>query len=398
MVEEKAYIVVGLGFGDEGKGLTTDFLCLKNPDSVVIRYNGGHQAGHCVVTGDGKSHIFSNLGSGTFRGIPTFWSNYCTVAPTFLIEELGILRLEPLLYIDLRCPVTTHYDILFNRCKEITSGNNRKGSCGVGYGATVDREQEGLSFTFADLLVGKTVVQKLNDLRRYYRKMINLDTGFDFDDLDHEFEDEQFMAAIENIRQKVSHGTIVPISEEDFFKSIASKTLIFEGAQGIMLDKDFGTKPHVTKSNTTSSNALTLLNRNKISHKPVIVYVSRAYQTRHGAGPFPEQHPNFSLHYENVKETNKANAYQGDFKVNFLNIDDLNNAISYDGEISIGLEKRLMITCIDHFPDNIIGVLKSGNLTKIRYDEVPLMLYSTFTETTFSFSNCAENLLHDLEH
>jgi adenylosuccinate synthase len=398
MVDHKIYIVVGLGFGDEGKGLTTDFFCLQHPNSIVIRFNGGHQAGHCVVTGDGRSHIFSNFGSGSLRGIPTFWSSYCTVAPAFLVEEWGMLAQEPTLYIDLKCPITTHYDVLFNRCLEITLGDGRKGSCGVGFGATVDREADGLSFTFGDLLLEETVKQKLKGIRKYYRKMVNLETGFDFDELDHGFEDEQFFFSLLQIRKKIAQGAIVPVNEADFFKMMVSKTLIFEGAQGVMLDKDFGVSPHVTKSHTTSLNAMALLRRNHITSKPVIVYVSRCYQTRHGAGPFPEKHPAFSLHSQNVSETNKTNTYQGDFKANFLNIDDLNTALTYDGEIAKGLEKRLMLTCLDHFPDYMMWVIKSGKLTNIRYDEIPSMLSCTFTKTYFSFSNCAENLISDSGH
>lgn len=193
MVNKIAYIVVGLGYGDEGKGLTTDYLCLNNSKPIVIRFNGGHQAGHCVVTKDGKKHIFSNLGSGTLRNVPTYWSSYCTFAPVFFTQEFDILDINCKIYIDKYCPITTHYDILYNRSKEITLGNNRNGSCGVGFGATMDREMQSVSLLFHDLFDSEENLQaKLQEIKKFYRFKINANTAFNFDDFDHFREDNNF--------------------------------------------------------------------------------------------------------------------------------------------------------------------------------------------------------------
>src|SRR6187402_1559457 len=102
---ENAFVVIGLGYGDEGKGLTTDYLCKEYKNSIVIRFNGGQQAGHCVVMNDGRQHIFSNLGSGTFRNVPTYWSKYCTFSPGFFLEEFNEIDFNTHFYIDLQCPV-----------------------------------------------------------------------------------------------------------------------------------------------------------------------------------------------------------------------------------------------------------------------------------------------------
>jgi len=90
-MRKKACIVVGLGYGDEGKGLTTDFLCGQSKFPLVIRFNGGHQAGHTVVTKDGVRHVFSSFGAGTLRNAPTYWSRYCTFSPAYLLYELESL-------------------------------------------------------------------------------------------------------------------------------------------------------------------------------------------------------------------------------------------------------------------------------------------------------------------
>ncbi|MDX1905264.1 MAG: adenylosuccinate synthetase, partial [Thermonemataceae bacterium] len=132
MHKKKASIVIGLGFGDEGKGLTTHFLSLQSPNSLVIRFNGGQQAGHTVRTKQGKNHIFSNFGAGTFSQIPTYWSQFCTFSPSSLLKEYEMLQQQiqhlPILWVDKLCPVTTHYDILFNRLSEQYRGLQKHGS------------------------------------------------------------------------------------------------------------------------------------------------------------------------------------------------------------------------------------------------------------------------------
>jgi adenylosuccinate synthase len=83
--------VIGLGFGDEGKGMFTDYLCSQLPDAMVVRFSGGHQAGHTVEYKN-KRHVFANFGSGSLRGNPTYWSKHCTVEPLGLFNELDILN------------------------------------------------------------------------------------------------------------------------------------------------------------------------------------------------------------------------------------------------------------------------------------------------------------------
>ena len=136
-------VVLGLGFGDEGKGLVTDYLCPQHDDTLVVRFSGGHQSGHTVVSKDGKKHTFAQFGSGTLRGVPTFWSKECTIHPAGMIKEYEALKklgVDPVIFIDPLAPLTTFYDVFYNKALEI-SRKKAHGSCGVGFGATIERHE-----------------------------------------------------------------------------------------------------------------------------------------------------------------------------------------------------------------------------------------------------------------
>jgi adenylosuccinate synthase len=258
----KASIVIGMGYGDEGKGLTTDFLCSSATGSLVIRFNGGHQAGHTVVMKDGMKHIFSNFGAGTLRNIPTFWSRYCTFSPAYLLYELDTLPVLPRLYLDWHCPVTTHYDVLYNRKLE---ERRNLGSCGVGFGATIDRHfVEKVQFFAGELLSPKIYKEKLKEIRKYYKRKFNEETALQFSSFKHDEEDEKFYQDVDELQSLIGKRIISFTNEQEIFSSKEWTNYVFEGAQGILLDQQFGFKPYITKSNTTTKNALTLLKKNTI--------------------------------------------------------------------------------------------------------------------------------------
>ena len=390
MVKKNAYIVLGLGYGDEGKGLTTDFLCSKYENAIVIRFNGGHQAGHTVVHKN-YSHIFSSFGSGTLRNRPTYWSKYCTFSPFYFIEELEILPIKPIIFIDKKCPITTHYDILFNRSLEITRGSENLGSCGVGFGATVDREKDGLNFHFSDIYYDEKIDEKLSKIKYYYRKKINIETAFDFDSFSHDEEDRIFKDNIKKIRE-ITNQIIFASSEQDIFSNNSWNTYIFEGAQGILLDKKFGNKPYITKSNATSKNALKILSRQSdIVFNTEIYYVTRAYHTRHGNGPFREKEAGFSLKNKET-ETNQFNLYQKEFRTSFLDFNLVNYSINCDLNYSKNICKNLMITCLDQIDHMKINVYENNVLKQINYLEFKDFIHCRFKTVKYSFSNCSDNL------
>ncbi|MDD4697648.1 MAG: adenylosuccinate synthetase [Fermentimonas sp.] len=393
MVEKKALIIVGLGFGDEGKGLATDYLCLHNPDSIVVKYNGGHQSAHHVITKEGKNHIFSQFGAGSFRNIPTYRSKYCTFEPMSFINELKTLGSSPTLYIDEECPVTTYFDILFNQLKDISNTEVRIGSTGTGYRTTIERQKHlAEKLTFKNLFIYSDFENKLERIQEYYRTRTNLETCFIFDSFNHEAELEKYYIAVEEIKKLILNNNIVMVKEEDIFLSDVWKTYIFEGSQGILLDQNYGTKPHITLSNTTSQNAQDMIKRyNEVDFSKTIYYVTRAYQTRHGHGPFREKSHNFIL-INNCNESNQINEFQGVFKTNFLDIDQLNYALECDNIYSNGVDKNLLITCLDHFTSEIIKVFEHNNEVDMHYTKIPTRLNCKFKNVIYSFNGCAEFL------
>lgn len=387
---KNSLIVVGLGYGDEGKGITTDFLCKKYPNSIVIRYNGGHQAGHTVYKTLDDYHVFSSFGSGTLQGVPTYWSSYCTFSPIHFLDELISLNENPKIFIDNHCPVTTHYDVLYNRALESSLGLNRNGSCGVGFGATIERERsKKISLKFSDLLNSEKLIKKrLDQIRKYYRFKVNIETNYNFDSFDNDNEDKIFLNSIKQIKSLL--GKIIhPVNEDHIFQNNKWDTFIFEGAQGILLDQKYGKTPNITKSNTTSQNALEILKRQNIFSNIEIYYVTRAYHTRHGAGPFREQG---SLKLSNKKtETNQYNPFQQNFKISYLDIDLVNYALECDNVHSSNINKNLVITCVDQIKGGFIRYFLANELNKTYYNELPLLLNCSFKRIFFSSSVFSAN-------
>ena len=141
--EHQAVIVVGLGFGDCGKGTLTDALVRRHDADLVVRHNGGAQAAHAVVLADGRSHVFHQFGSGTFiPGVGTFLSRHMLVNPLTLfweeqeLREVGVTDAFERLVLDRNALVTTPFHMAANRLREYARGEGRHGSCGLGIGET----------------------------------------------------------------------------------------------------------------------------------------------------------------------------------------------------------------------------------------------------------------------
>ena len=316
--------VIGAGFGDEGKGMFTDYLCQHAEHPLVIRFSGGQQAGHTVVH-NGIRHVFSNFCSGTLQGVPSYFAKFCTVDPVGIINELDLLLekgVEPLLYIDAECPVTTPYDIRYNR------QNHPHGSCGVGVGATLNREEHFYSLTFADLFYPWVLETRLKLIQDFYRE----------DTTDVDVEDFLYCCSV-LIRSpwvRISRG--LPPGEFSEY--------IYEGSQGLLLDQHYGFFPYVTRADTGTINILSLCGNNELE----IYLITRAYQTRHGDGPMTNEGLPHNIG-QNPLETNVHNRFQGEFRRSLLDLSLLEYAIQRDPFILSASDKRLVITCLDHIRD-----------------------------------------------
>ncbi|NUT91212.1 MAG: adenylosuccinate synthetase [Saccharothrix sp.] len=310
-------IVVGLGFGDEGKGAVVDALCAAAPVTAVVRFNGGAQAAHNVVA-DGKHHTFSQYGSGTLAGVPTHLSRHVLVEPLALATEtrelttLGVPDPLTLLTVHEDALLTTPLHIAANRAREDARGDNRHGSCGKGIGETVwyslltghapgdtvEHQQvlgtPGEAPTVGDCRNPTVLRRKLDALARFYEPLIG--TGTQVDDLIHLY---------------TAFADAVRIVTDDHLNHLADTgRLVFEGAQGVLLDETHGFHPHTTWSTTTPRNARTLL-----AGRPArVIGVTRTYHTRHGAGPFPTE-DNTLPHQE---RHNGTGTYQGGWRTGHL--------------------------------------------------------------------------------
>ena len=326
----KTSIVLGLQYGDEGKGLTTSFLSKKN--DLVVRFNGGHQAGHTVVK-DGYRHVFSNFGSGTLNGAHTYLSQYCTFYPkSFYNERQALLNVgfDPVHYIHPMAMVTTPFDIGFNRA---TESANRHGSVGVGFGATIARNETPFKLYAIDLTYRPLLIHKLQQIAGHYKIG---DPGKEI---------SSFVEYVDKI--------ILNICTLDKIKDGYSH-IIFEGAQGIMLDMDFGYFPNVTRSHTTSKNAMQIIQDCNLPH-PQVYYAMRSYLTRHGNGFMPNESGGVSFE----DKTNVSHAYQGEFRQGYHSIEQLRYALNCDAAYS-GYDhrcKNLIISCLDQTKGMVLADL-----------------------------------------
>jgi len=371
---KRAYVVLGTLFGDEGKGMQINELCKNLVLPLVVRFNGGHQAGHTVVLENGTRHVFSNFGSGTFQNAPTFWSKYCTVSPVGIKREGNVLRklgYEPKLYLDANAMITTPFDILQNRRLE---EDNNHGSVGVGFGTTIQRNEDNYHLYVRDLLFPKIRNEKLKLIYSNYYKF-NFDPKQPHQNQTTRRLYDEFLQACDELVDKYS---IV-----DGLYGLYDHTLVFEGAQGIMLDKDYGFFPHVTRSSTTSKNALEILKELPFEYTTYTYYMTRAYQNRHGNGYMTNIGLNTDYIKENPNETNVM-GYQGEFRKTVLDLDMLKYAISCDGYHNTHTRRSMVITCLDQVPEDIPVTINDKLSTK-KYFEI-----GRFCEIENVFGNYAD--------
>lgn len=349
-------VVIGANFGDEGKGLITDYLAANSKEGIVIRFNGGAQAGHTVVTPDGMRHVFGHFGAGSLAGLPTYFSSFFVVHPLLFQKEaveLKQLGFTPEVYVDPSCLVTTPYDILLNQVAELIRGTAKHGSCGVGFNETITRSlaDEAYRITVADLGEQAKLRQKLDLIKKEYLPERFLSLGIK------EIPDKyQALLDNENLPRKIisdftSFFEIVNLAELGMLNSF--ETLIFEGAQGLLLDQSYPYFPHVTRSNTGVKNVVSLLKELNLSNESLeIIYVTRAYLTRHGAGPFPGEL--LEKPYPEIEDlTNVPNPYQDSLRYGLLDLNDLQSRIRLDLKniTAINYKLSIALTCLDQISD-----------------------------------------------
>lgn len=297
-----ATIVIGLGFGDEGKGGLTDFLTRRHDAKLVVRYNGGAQAAHNVLTDDGRHHCFAQWGSGTFAGARTFLSRFMMVNPIFAasearhLESVGIANPWALLHVERDALITTPFHVAANRLQEIArraSGSGVHGSCGMGIGETmrdfVDKRDD--SVFARNLSSGRRVQWKLETVQERKRaEVMKLDLDRSRDEVARELfvlEDRDIVESVTDHYVQFARRTEI-VNETFLARELAKDGhVVFEGAQGVLLDEWWGFHPYTTWSTCTFENAEKLLASAGFTGHAERLGVLRTYHTRHGAGPMP---------------------------------------------------------------------------------------------------------------
>lgn len=347
----KTSIVVGLQYGDEGKGATVSFLSSPDKDNedysgktLVIRYNGGHQAGHTAYSWpDGEHrHIFSNFGSGTLNGAHTYWSQYCTFNPESFFREGRALKnigYHPIHILHPMSMVTTPFDIMTNRSQE---SRNKHGSVGVGIGTTMERNEKSPYKLYAvDLQLTDMMVHKLKNIAVYHNLIYP--SGYIADEI------EKFVELVKDLDLNILRLSADRVCEQ-------YNHVILEGAQGTMLDRDFGYFPNVTRGYTTCRNAMELV-KELVLDNITMFYCMRPYLTRHGYGYMPNEREYFQ--YED--DTNKDHPYQGKFRQGFHSSEQLRYALNCNRIYSGVQLEHLSLTCMEQ--TNGMILMDNGEFT-----------------------------------
>lgn len=323
-------IVVGLGFGDEAKGATVDFLAARGSYSAVVRFNGGAQAAHNVVAG-GVHHTFRQFGSGTFSQTPTYLSRHVRIDPWRLAgesEKLALLGIDNPLRLITVSPdalIVTPIHVAANRTREELRGKDNHGSCGLGIGETTWYDlaaQQGLQrgdtlygiealapITAAAVRVGDCsdpgmLKVKLAALAQFYAPLLALG--------EHRYPTIDDIAAVLGEFGR----TIAAVTDRSYLAAAAAAgPLLFEGAQGVLLDEGRGFHPHTTWSTTLPTAAQQLLAHAGQSSARVLG-VTRTYTTRHGAGPLPTE--DTALDKQLPEPHNGEGIYQGSWRTGHL--------------------------------------------------------------------------------
>ena len=333
-----AIVTIGLAYGDEGKGTTVDWLARTHGASLVVRYNGGAQAAHNVVTGD-RHHTFAQLGSASFVGVPTLLSRHVLVNPIALAAERRASGFAAP-FVEEGALVTTPLHVAANRIRETIRSGGRHGSCGMGIGETT-----------ADSLAAPSEALRIRDLPNpavTRRKLLSLrdrliatfDSPPDCLDRDVLFDPSTVDRCLEGFARFVQ---ATPIVGPEFLERAlrGPGNVIFEGAQGVLLDQDFGFQPHTTWTDITFTNAADLL-RN-FAGEVERVGITRAYLTRHGAGPFVSEDPRFDP--LSAHDHNRMGEWQGRFRSGALDLVALRYALDVIGGVD-----SLVMTNLDRLP------------------------------------------------
>ena len=309
--------VIGKNFGDEGKGFVCSRLASSLKNALIIKHNGGGQAGHTVEDPEGKwRFIHHQIGAGAEYHVPTLFADSFMPDLFQLGKEVKafteLFGFQPLLYSEKNARVTTVDDVLLNMGAELARGNNRHGSCGMGIEECVQRNDAGYGITVEEIAGWSKhdLVDRLKQIRKEYTerraKILGIYSSNPYYEMLHnETVLDNFVV---EVKENVKLLTLVDADRtwlEEF------KNLIFETGQGLLLDQDYEAfAPHLTSSKTGIHNPTIFLEKRGLPLEEAL-YVTRPYVTRHGNGPLPCEVKRSELSGVGEDLTNQPNEWQG---------------------------------------------------------------------------------------
>src|SRR6056300_945934 len=280
----KNVVVLGTQWGDEGKGKIVDLLTDKA--SAVVRFQGGHNAGHTLVI-DGEKTVLHLIPSGILRdGVKCIIGNGVVLSPEALMKEITMLEergvpAKERLLISEACPLILPYHIALDQAREVARGNKAIGTTGRGIGPAYEDKVARRGIRLGEMLDEKHFAERLREVMEYHN--FSLQHYFKADTVDYQMVLDKGLEQAEQIRPMICDvtGELHALRE-------AARSVMFEGAQGALLDIDHGTYPYVTSPNTTAGGAAsgTGVGPCYIDYTLGIV---KAYTTRVGGGPFPTE-------------------------------------------------------------------------------------------------------------
>ena len=282
----KNVVVIGTQWGDEGKGKIVDWL--TDHAQGVVRFQGGHNAGHTLVIG-GKKTALNLIPSGIMRaGVACYIGNGVVLSVPDLLREIDKLEavgveVASRLKVSEACPVILPYHAALDAAREVARGAAKIGTTGKGIGPCYEDKVARRAIRVADLLNEERFSEKLRENLDYHNFVLTNYLKADAVDFNRTRDDA--MAGVPRLRPMVAD-----VSSALYAAANGGASLLFEGAQGSLLDVDHGTYPYVTSSNCVAGNAAagSGVGPNMLHY---IMGITKAYTTRVGSGPFPSELP-----------------------------------------------------------------------------------------------------------
>ena len=280
----KNVVVIGTQWGDEGKGKVVDLL--TDRAEAVVRFQGGHNAGHTLVI-EGKTTVLHLIPSGILRdNVRCLIGNGVVLSPSALLEELDMLDKAGVdarsrMGISESCPVILPYHIALDQAREVARGKKAIGTTGRGIGPCYEDKVSRRGIRLGEMMDTAHFTERLREVMEYHN--FALEHYFKFETVDYQKVLDEALEQAELIRPMIEDvaGTLHKMRSE-------GRGIMFEGAQGALLDIDHGTYPYVTSSTTTAGGAAS---GSGVGPRDIdyVLGIVKAYTTRVGAGPFPTE-------------------------------------------------------------------------------------------------------------